>query len=237
VEGLVVSNKESNKNEQEEDNDEQEEDCDDHNDGVESPVESSEQPETEDDEQEEEDTNSTTQDDNDNDDETQQQGRRHFNVEDQTPLPESPVFEPETVNLRNAEQYQYTYNWEHPWTKDAHLRNTDRGKALKRQETLTSPVTHANKLIQDGIVKWQEPEWTKKPLRKTTSGDLLKQKGCLAKPASKLIENGQVSWATPEWAKTKSPFLVLKESDDDIAKEEQTVERADKTTLTETPDE
>jgi hypothetical protein len=68
---------------------------------------------------------------------------------------------------------------------------------------------------QDNKLAWKKPDWTSNsPLRKTTKGVVLKEKGTLAKPivvpADKSVEaETGIGWSKPSWTKER----VLKETE------------------------
>ena len=72
-----------------------------------------------------------------------------------------------------------------------------------------SPDSSARVNLQEGQsspsrdIGWSKPDWAlKQNLRKTDKGDLVKTKGCIAKPTTQAT--AEAKWEKPDWAKGKS---------------------------------
>ena len=53
------------------------------------------------------------------------------------------------------------FSWETPTWANTQLKSTGKGDCIRQGANLSAPITHAQKLIESGKVKWEKPEWAR----------------------------------------------------------------------------
>jgi hypothetical protein len=80
------------------------------------------------------------------------------------------------------------YSWEKPdWSKENKLKQTKRGRMVRKGANLAKPITMINRALNDmmdaKLLAWGKPEWAKKTeiLKQTQLGNAVKAGGSLAR--------------------------------------------------------
>jgi hypothetical protein len=125
-------------------------------------------------------------------------------------LPELPIYERETVELRKCDEVDSReYGWEKPdWVIASPLRKTARGKVVLENGNLASwSDTHVSILVDNEAAQWDKPDWVKNsPLKGSKKGDFLKKEGNLASPVTHIRSHvdGKNEWEKPDLSKDKT---------------------------------
>ena len=126
--------------------------------------------------------------------------------------------EKEEVYKQSDAEYLNKYTWEKPdWTNENKLKQTKKGRAVRKGANLARPITMINRAMNDmadakrmrNMSSFGKPEWTKKSsiLKKTDTGEQLGTGANLARKithiASDASRDGKLGWEKPDWAKKK----------------------------------
>lgn len=106
------------------------------------------------------------------------------------------------------------YSWEKPdWSKENKLKQTKRGRLVRKGANLAKPITMINRALNDmmdaKLLAWGKPEWAKKAeiLKSTQLGNAVKQGGSLARKITHIASDPayrkELGWEKPEWTEKR----------------------------------